>query len=302
MRMFGGIDVREDEFICAIGNSAGELRYKTVFPTTTPRDTVYRAAEFFKGLSQTSPLSGIGIASFGPVDPDPDSPYYGYITTTPKPGWAQFNIVGNIKEALNLPVAFDTDANGAAIGESIWGNSKGVDSLIYWTVGCGIGAGGLLSGKLMHGLIHPEMGHMHVPHDTETDPFEGVCPYHRNCLEGLASIHAIKNRWHFRHSSEIPDDHPAWDLEAKYLSYAMANCIMSLSPKKIIIGGGVMNRKILYPKIQKETTKLVNGYIKHTELLANIENYIVPPGLGDDSALYGAIALAKMQLNLQREI
>lgn len=302
MRLFGCIHAEENKFVCAIGDLSGTIREKTVIKTTTPRDTVFNSVKFLLEKHQLSPLSAIGISSFGPVDPDPDSPYYGYITTTTRPGWAQFNIVGSIKDALGLPVGFDTDVNGAAIGEARWGAGKEINSLIYWTIGCGIGGGGLLSDKMMHGLIHPEMGHMYVPHDRKQDPYKGVCPYHKNCLEGLASVHAIRNRWGFKSAKEIPDEHPAWDLEAKYLGYAMANCVMSLSPQRIIIGGGVMNRKILYPKIRKETIRLLNGYIKHKELLTNIESFIVPPALGEYSELYGALALAEMQLRLPQEI
>jgi fructokinase len=291
--LFAGIEAGGTKFVCAIGNSSGEVLERENFPTTTPTQTMDLVNEFLKRMHAKYPFSAIGIASFGPIDPDTDSPGYGRITTTPKPGWKHFDIVGHIRKKFNMPIGFDTDVNGAALGEARWGSGQGVDSLIYWTVGTGIGAGGLLSGKMMHGLIHPEMGHTFVNHDKMKDPFEGVCPFHKDCLEGLASGPAMCARWKVKSATDLPADHAAWDLEARYLAYAMANCIEMLSPKRIIIGGGVMHKKELYGKIRQKTQELLNGYIQHRLILDDIENYIVAPGLGNNAGVCGAFALAE---------
>jgi fructokinase len=296
-KIYAGIEAGGTKFICGVGNSSGEVLERLKIPTTSPKETMGLVIEFLAKMDAKYKLSAIGIASFGPIDPDPASPTYGTITTTSKPGWGYFNIVGPLKENFHLPIGFDTDVNGAALGESRWGNGKGVDYLVYWTVGTGIGAGGIIAGKMMHGLIHPEMGHTFVNHDFAEDPFEGVCPFHKDCLEGLASGLAMKARWKVKSATDLPADHRAWDLEAKYLGYAMANCIETLSPKKIIIGGGVMFHKELYEKIRKKTRELLNGYIKHRLILEEIEDYIVAPGLGSDAGVCGAIALAEASIN-----
>ncbi len=296
MQLFGGIEAGGTKFICAIGNTEGKVLERVRIPTTEPEETMARVTEFLVEIHQKTPLAAIGISSFGPVDLEPKSPTYGYITTAPKPGWGHFDIVGSIKNKFNLPIGFDTDVNGAAIGEARWGNGVGHDSVVYWTVGTGIGAGGMLSGRMMHGLIHPEMGHTFIPHDKERDPFPGVCPYHGDCLEGLASGPAIMARWGVASAVDIPEDHIAWDLEAEYLGYAMANCIKSVSPQKIIIGGGVMQKPGLLAKVRTKTLEFLNGYIKHKTILENIDNYIVAPGLEGNSGVCGAFALAELKL------
>lgn len=292
-QIFAGIEAGGTKFVCAVGNSSGEILERENFPTTTPKETMNRVFEFLTMMDEKYKLSAIGIACFGPIDPDPRSPHFGYITTTPKAGWTHFNIVGSVRERFNLPIGFDTDVNGAALGEARWGNGIGVDTLVYWTVGTGIGAGGIVSGRMMHGLIHPEMGHTFVNHDRAKDPFPGVCPFHKDCLEGLASGPAMCARWKVKSATDLPSNHPGWDLEAEYLSYAMANCIEMLSPQKIIIGGGVMHHKELYGKIRKHTQLLLNGYIQHRQILEEIENYIVAPGLGNNAGVCGAMALAE---------
>lgn len=291
--LFGGIEAGGSKFVCAVGNSAGKISKKIIIPTTTPDDTLPQVVQFFQSIHANTPLAAIGIASFGPVDLDINSPQYGYITTPPKPGWGHCNIVGAIREAFSIPIGFNTDVNGAAIGEYRWGAAQGLDTFIYVTVGTGIGAGGMVGGKLMEGLIHPEMGHMFIPQDSTKDNFPGVCPFHGNCLEGLAAGPAMEKRWQINTASDLPENHPAWDLEAHYLGLAFANCVMILSPQKIILGGGVTKSKHLYPKIREKTQRLLNGYIKHEKILQNIDQYIVEPGLGDQSGICGALALAE---------
>ncbi len=293
MNLYGGIEAGGTKFVCAIGRDPDELLARHTFPTTTPEETIGKAITFFKGQPGGSDLVAIGIASFGPLDPDPDSPTYGYITTTPKPGWANTNIYGAIQDALQIPIGFDTDVNAAALGEHRWGAAQDVGTFIYLTIGTGIGGGAMVEGKLVHGMMHPEMGHVHIPHDLERDPFEGICPFHKDCLEGLAAGPAIEARWGVR-GETLPGDHPAWELEAHYLALGLVNFITVLSPQRIIMGGGVMQNKKLFTLIRKEVQSLLNRYIPVPEILEHIDEYIVPPALGEQAGVLGAIALAQL--------
>lgn len=293
MSLYGGIEAGGTKFVCAIGRGPDEVYDRHTFPTRGPQETIAEAIAFFKEQPQGTDLVSIGIASFGPLDPTPDSPTYGYITTTPKPGWANINIYGAIQDALQVPIGFDTDVNAAALGEHRWGAAQNVDTFIYLTIGTGIGGGAMVERKLVHGLMHPEMGHVHLPHDLERDPFEGICPYHKDCLEGLAAGPAIEARWGAR-GETLPEDHPAWELEAHYLALGLVNFITVLSPQRIIMGGGVMQDERLFPLIRQEVQSLLNGYIPAPEILAHIDEYIVPPALGGQAGVYGAIALAQL--------
>ncbi|OGO94541.1 MAG: fructokinase [Coxiella sp. RIFCSPHIGHO2_12_FULL_42_15] len=290
--LFGGIEAGGTKFICGIADQNGKIKDNIRIPTNTPETTLVRVVDYFKKIHQETPLKAIGIASFGPIDPDPASPFYGYITSTPKPGWGQFNLVGAIKKHFALPIRFDTDVNAAALGEGTFGAAKGLNTYIYITVGTGIGAGGVIEGNLMHGLTHPEMGHIFIPQHKDDD-FAGVCPFHKNCLEGLASGPSLKTRWKVNSALDLPVDHKAWEIEADYLATMIANYIMILSPQRIIIGGGVMRQKQLYTLIRPLVLKKLNGYIKHDTLQDHIDEYIVPPALGDSSGLLGAVALAQ---------
>jgi fructokinase len=286
---YGGIEAGGTKFVCAVGTAPDDVR-ETRFPTTTPDESINRAIAFFREQPR---ITAIGIASFGPIDLHPDSPTFGYITTTPKPGWANTDLAGAIKRALGVPVGFDTDVNVAALGEQRWGAAQGLDTFIYLTIGTGIGGGGMSSGKLLHGLIHPEMGHIRLPHDLARDPFPGSCPYHGDCLEGLASGPALEKRWGVRAETLTPD-HPAWKLEARYLALALVNFICTLSPQRVILGGGVMEQAQLFPLIRREVQQLLNGYVQSPVIIENIDAYIVPPGLGKRAGVLGAIALAEM--------
>ena len=292
MPLWGGIEAGGTKFVCAVGTGPDDLRAEVRFPTTTPEETIGRAIEFFQEQSRQEPLSAVGIASFGPVDPNPASPTFGYITTTPKSGWAHVDFAGTVRRALNVPVGFDTDVNVAALGEGRWGAARGLDTFIYLTVGTGIGGGGMVDGRLLHGLVHPEMGHIPIPHDWEIDPYPGWCPYHGDCLEGLANGPAIEARWGQR-GETLPADHPAWPLEAHYLALGLVSFICVLSPQRIIMGGGVMRQKHLFPMIREEVKVVLNGYIQSPAILEEIDSYIVPPGLGNRSGVLGAIALAQ---------
>lgn len=292
---WGGIEAGGTKFICAVGTGPDDVRAQVRIPTTTPDETLKAAVRFLheQRERQASGLAAVGIASFGPVDLNPESPKYGFITTTPKPGWADTDLAGTIARELGVPVGFDTDVNGAALGEHRWGAALGLDTFIYLTVGTGIGGGGMSGGNLLHGMVHPEMGHLRIPHDLKRDPFAGVCPYHGDCLEGLAVGPALEKRWGKR-AEELPPDHPAWELEAHYLALALVDYICVLSPRRVILGGGVMKQEQLFPMIRHEVLVLLNGYVQAPALLEDIDAYIVPPGLGERSGVLGAIALAQI--------
>jgi len=296
MPVYGGIEAGGTKFVCAVGSEPHDIRAESRFPTTTAEETIERAVAFFReqqGISEDR-IAAVGIGSFGPVDPNPDSPTYGWITSTPKPGWARTDLAGILGRELDLPIAFDTDVNAAALGEWRWGAARGLDTFIYLTVGTGIGGGGMVNGKLIHGLIHPEMGHVRIPHDWEIDPYAGNCLYHGDCLEGLAAGPAIEERWGQR-AETLPADHPAWELEAHYLALGLVNFICTMSPQRIIMGGGVMGGPRLFPLIRQNVPKLLNRYLVSPAILERIDEYIVPPALGKQAGVLGAIALAEMR-------
>ncbi|MFQ5616929.1 MAG: ROK family protein [Anaerolineales bacterium] len=288
-KLVGGLEAGGTKFVCAVGTGPEDIRAEVRFPTTTPAETIGRAIAFFR---EQEPVTAVGIASFGPVDPDPDSPTFGHITTTPKPGWANVDLAGEIGRALGAPVGFDTDVNGAALGEWKWGAAQGLDTFIYLTIGTGIGGGAMVNGKLLHGLIHPEMGHIPLPHNWVADPYNGRCPYHGDCLEGMASGPAIEERWGIK-GSDLPPNHPAWELEAHYLALALGAFICTLSPQRIIMGGGVMRQPQLFPLVRRKTREYLNGYVQSPAILEQIDNTITSPGLGNRAGVLGAIALGQ---------
>ena len=295
MSLFGAIEAGGTKFVCAIGSSPADVQAETVIPTTTPEETIRRAIAFFQENKRRGRLAAIGVGSFGPVDLNPASPTYGFITTTPKVGWAQTEFVGRIRRAIGVPVGFDTDANAAALGESVWGAAQGLSTFIYMTIGTGIGGGGMVNGKLMHGLLHPEVGHLRVPHDLKRDPYPGACSFHGDCLEGLAAGPALTGRWG-RPGEMLPPEHPAWRLEAHYLALGLTNLICALSPQRIILGGGIMQQTNLFPMVRREVQGLLNGYLQAPAILEEIDDYIVKPTLGKRAGILGAIALAKQRV------
>ena len=232
--LFGAIETGGSKVICAVGTGPDDIRDRIRIPTTTPSETLAEVTEFLLRHHRETPLASVGVGSFGPLDLRRGSPTYGYVAATPKPGWPYANLLGPIRKALNLPVALDTDVNAAALGEHRWGAGVGLDSLVYITVGTGIGGGAVVAGRPLHGASHPEMGHGRIPHDREVDPFEGFCPYHVDCLEGLASGPAMEARWGLT-ADALPEDHPAWDLEAGYLAAGIANIVLILSPHRIVM-------------------------------------------------------------------
>ncbi len=290
MPLFGAIEAGGTKFVCGIGCGPHDVE-TTRFPTTTPEETIARAAAFFRERA-TAPIEAVGIGSFGPLDLNPDSPTFGYITSTPKAAWRNFDLAGAVREALRAPVALDTDVNAAALGEWRWGAARGLSDSLYVTVGTGIGGGAIVNGRLLHGMLHPEMGHIRIPHDRTRDPFPGSCPYHGDCLEGLASGPAIEARWNAK-ACDLPPDHPAWALEARYLALALAAWVCTLSPQRILLGGGIMQQRRLFDPIRKEVAALLNGYIGAKELSEGLERYIQPPLLGSLAGIAGALALAE---------
>ena len=292
--LYAGLEAGGTKFNCVVGAGPDDIRAETRIPTTTPEATLREALEFFRAQrAALGPLTAAGVASFGPVDLDPASATYGFITSTPKPGWAHTDIVGPVRQALGVPVQFDTDVNAAALGEGRWGAAQGLDHFIYLTVGTGIGGGGLVGGAMLHGLVHPEMGHVRIPHDRTADPYEGHCPFHGDCLEGLACGPAMNARWG-RPAEELSDDHPAWALEARYLALALNDFVCTLSPRRIILGGGVMERLSLFAKIHRELQSLLNGYVQAPQITTYIDRYVVPPAFGPRAGLIGALALASL--------
>jgi fructokinase len=292
--LFGGIEAGGTKFVCAVGTGPDDIVADTRFPTTTSDENFAQCIAFFREQqARHGPLDAIGIGAFGPIDPAPGSPTWGYITLSPKPGWHMVDFAGTIRRALELPVGFDTDVNAAALGEWRWGAAQGLDTFIYLTVGTGIGGGGLANGRMLHGLLHPEMGHILIPHDRQADPFAGACAYHGDCLEGLAAGPALEARWGQR-AETLSDDHPAWALEAHYLAMGLANFILTLSPQRLILGGGVMQQPQLFPLIRARVAALLNGYVETPALRGDIEAFIQPPGLGTRSGVLGALAIAEL--------
>ena len=288
MIAFGGIEAGGSKWECAVGTGPADLRATETVPTTTPGETIGRVVAFFE---REGPVGAIGIGSFGPVDSKPSSPTWGHITTTPKPGWAGTDVAQEIGRQLSVPVAFDTDVNAAALGEHRWGAARGLDTFCYITVGTGIGGGGMVGGKLLHGLVHPEFGHMRIPHDRDADPFPGVCPYHGDCWEGLASGRAVEARWG-RPAAELADAE-VWELQARYLALGLVCVICVLSPERIVMGGGVMTRPGLLPRVRYAVTELMNGYLDQTSMSDGIADFITLPALGSKAGMLGAIALAE---------
>lgn len=284
--MLAAIEAGGTKFVCAVGDENGNIVERVQIPTTVPEETIGKVIEFFKGYS----IEAIGIGSFGPIDINQESPTYGYITSTPKPGWKDYPFVQTLKDAFDVPVGFNTDVNAAALGEASLGAAKGLDSCLYITVGTGIGGGAIVQGKLLQGLSHPEMGHILVRRH-HNDSYQGKCPYHQDCLEGLAAGPAIEERWGVK-GAQLSERAEVWDLEGYYLAQAIMQYILILSPKKIILGGGVSHQQQVFDSIYKYLPELIQGYVSLPEL----SGYIVPPGLGDDAGITGSLMLAHQAL------
>jgi len=270
---------------------------RQVFPTTTPEETLTKVVDWLKEKK----FDAIGIASFGPVELNPSSPHYGYITTTPKPGWG-FTPVLKAFEQFDVPKGFDTDVNAAAVSEHSLGNhgqgKRQIISSVYITVGTGVGVGIVVDGRPVHGLIHPEAGHLLVSRLAD-DTFEGTCPFHKGCIEGLVSTGALAKRLGIHPSKlpEVEDNNPVWEVIGYYLASLCANIVLTVSPSVIVIGGGVMNRECLYPIVRKKTLELLNSYINSPLLTPErIHEYIVRSPFGNNSGIVGALELGRIAL------
>lgn len=287
--ILGALEAGGTKMVCAIGNEKGEIFEQISIPTRTPETTVPEMIDYFREKK----VEALGIGCFGPIDPNRSSGTYGYITSTPKLAWADYNMVGAFEEALGCPVGFDTDVNGSVLGEVTFGQAKGKSCVIYITIGTGVGAGIYIEGKLLHGMLHPEAGHVLIQ-KRSSDTFEGKCPYHKNCLEGLAAGPAIKERWG-QDAVQLKNRMEVWDLEAYYIAQALTGYILTLSPQLIILGGGVMHQEQLFPLIRSHVKEMLNGYIKTREL-ADLEHYIVPASLHDDQGIMGCLELGRRAL------
>ncbi|MFC6332574.1 ROK family protein [Paenibacillus septentrionalis] len=285
----GAIEAGGTKIICGIGNEHGEIEKKINFPTESPEIVFAKIRSFF----EEEQLDALGVGTFGPIDVNRSSATYGYITSTPKPGWRDVDVLGELKSYIDVPIGFDTDVNGAALAEALWGSAKGVNSCVYYTIGTGVGVGVYVEGNLVHGLLHPEAGHIPVKRHPQ-DSFEGLCPYHGDCLEGVAAGPAIERRYG-KKGHELSVDHEAWKFEAYYLGQALMSTILLLSPERIILGGGVMHQEQLFPMIREEVKRNLNGYVQHDMLLKHIDQYIIPPGLGDNAGLSGAVAIGLLE-------
>lgn len=297
MRYYAAIEAGGTKFLAAIGDADGKILQQSSIPTETPERTMPRVLAFLREAHRQTPFEAIGIGCFGPLDLNPASPHYGSITSTPKTAWRGYNILHAVQAEWKVPVGFHTDVTGAALAEGRWGAARGLKDYAYITVGTGIGAGIVTHGQPISGALHPEMGHMLIPQLPEDAAFQGVCPYHRNCLEGLASGPALKTRWQVPSALNLEPEHPAWQREAHYLALACMNLTLTTSPQKIILGGGVMKQYHLFELIQKKLQMLMQGYIQHPCMQANIGTFIVPPQLQNQAGLCGGIALACLATN-----
>jgi fructokinase len=287
---FGGIEIGGTKCVCGTSVDTGDIVKVKTFATSTPDETIQEALDFF---IEAGPINALGIGSFGPIDVNPTSRTWGHITATPKRGWTDVDVVSPFTDALNVPVAFDTDVNAAALGEWIIGSAAGVNAFCYVTVGTGIGGGVLLRGEPLHGLLHPEIGHIRIPHDFVRDPFEGSCRFHGDCLEGLASGESLRRRWGVPAEDLTADS--AWSLEADYLALGLANLVCAISPEMIILGGGVTQHRGLIEMIRIRVVEFLAEYVRVPAFTkpGAIDQYLVSPGLGDHAGLHGALELAR---------
>jgi fructokinase len=284
MTRYGLVEAGGTKFVLGVATDKDAIEATARIDTTTPDETIGAMVDWFK---MHGPITAIGVASFGPLELDIASANWGYITATTKPNWSNTDIAGPLTRAMGCPVAIDTDVNGAALAESIWGAGQGQRAMLYFTIGTGIGGGAIVDGRILHGLSHPEMGHIRLPRHPDDFAFAGCCPFHGDCLEGLASGPAIKARWGVS-LSELPDDHVAHDIIAFYIAQAVVTMQSIFEPGRIIFGGGVMATPGLIDRVKAKAAALGSGYFR------SVANDIVTlPGLGDHAGLLGALALAQ---------
>lgn len=295
--LYGALEAGGTKMICAVGNENGQILDQVSIPTSTPDETMPKIIEYFKAklddsLPDDEKIKALGIACFGPVDVRKESKTYGNILNTPKIAWRNFPILKTLKDALgDIPMGFDTDVTGSLLGEATWGAAKGLSDAIYITIGTGIGMGAISGGNPVHGMLHPEAGHL-IMSRVSGDDYKGHCPSHGACFEGMASGPAIEDRWG-KSAKELADSPEVWELEAKYIAQALTDILLVLSPQKIILGGGVMEQAQLFPLVRKYVLEYVNEYID-TKQLRNINSFITPAALNGNQGIMGAVKLAAM--------
>lgn len=290
-----GIEAGGTKFFTTVGDTEGNVIERHRTDTTTPAETMAETLEVLKNYQSKYDIKALGLGCFGPIDINLNSPTYGFITNTPKIAWQNFDIVSSIKSVFNGPINFNTDVNAAAICEQLWGSAQGLENLMYLTIGTGIGGGAICNNRIVQGDKHTELGHINISQNPNDD-FVGCCPFHNNCLEGLASGTAVNTRWGVSNASKLADDHIAWVYEAEYLAKAIVSFIFILSPEKVILGGGIMNKNILFTKVRKNVKNLLNNYFDYPAL-KNMDNFIVPASFGDNTGVKGSLALALNLLN-----
>lgn len=282
-QLYGTLEAGGTKMVCAIVDSLGNVTHRVSIPTETPDITMPRMIEFFR----EHPIRALGIGCFGPIDLNRKSATYGYITTTPKLAWQNYDIVGEFHRALNVPIGFDTDVNAAALGEATFGCTQDVQNSLYITIGTGVGVGVIANGKPYHGMMHPEGGHILLTRHPSDPMDRGICPYHPNCMEGLASGPSLEKRWGMK-GALLADRPEVWELEAHYIGQAITDYIMLLSPQRIVLGGGVMKQPQLLPLVHSEVEKIVNHYVS----LPALKEFIVAPSLNDNQGVLGCLKLA----------
>ncbi|AXA34276.1 ROK family protein [Francisella adeliensis] len=290
-----GIEAGGTKFFTTVGDTEGNVIERHRTDTTTPAETMAETLEVLKNYQSKYDIKALGLGCFGPIDINLNSPTYGFITNTPKIAWQNFDIVSSIRSVFNGPINFNTDVNAAAICEQLWGSAQGLENLMYLTIGTGIGGGAICNNRIVQGATHTELGHINISQNPNDD-FVGCCPFHNNCLEGLASGTAVNTRWGVSNASKLADDHIAWVYEAEYLAKAIVSFIFTLSPEKVILGGGIMNKNILFTKVRKNVKNLLNNYFDYPSL-KNMDNFIVPASFGDNTGVKGSLALALNLLN-----
>ena len=285
----GGLEAGGTKMVMCIGNESGEIFTQMSIPTRTPAETIPEIIKWFSDKN----IDALGIGCFGPIDVSPESPTYGQILETPKLPWVHYDLLKELQKELKVPMKVDTDVNGSCLGEMVFGCAKGIDSVLYVTIGTGIGVGIAIGGKLVHGMLHPEAGHIGINKHKE-DKGKCICPYHDHCFEGLAAGPSIETRWG-KKAYELVDNDLAWEIESEYIAQALVNYILTVSPKKIILGGGVMHQERLFPMVRQKVTKILNGYL-NTKELSDMDNYIVPNSLNDNQGILGAMELGRQAL------
>jgi fructokinase len=289
---FGAVEAGGTKFVVAIGNHSGQILAAERFPTADPASTLAATRDFLRQrAAEFGALAAIGVASFGPVELDKSSAHYGFIGQTPKAGWSNTDIAGALAREFRCPVGFDTDVNAAALAEHRWGAARDVKNLVYLTIGTGIGGGVVVDGAPIHGLMHPEIGHIYPRRHPLDTGFDGVCPFHRDCMEGVASGPAILARTGAS-LRELGESHPQWEIEADYLGQLCAQLVVTVSPQRIVMGGGVMSQSRLLPLIRPRLRHWLGGYINRDEIQDGVDRYVVAPELGDRAGVLGALVLA----------